>query len=624
MIVPMKRVSLIVLSYEKRTALKALRKAGIVHIDEIPAKNERIEDLERSRQHMERAMIVLQEIYKAQIKKQKTPIKLVSADSVDEQEFSEIHARVLWLIDQRKEIDERRQKTLIERDKLQEWGNFSLDDLQLLRNNGIDLHFYKMGKKELGRIGKDIDFLCLHNEAKSILVATVGKTLPDDVIAQKLTIGQKSLDELEESLNSDKQRLDDIDQELNELSVYSNCYKYYVALLDQDVRFESIHASMAEDETVAWLSGYLPSDKVTNFKEIALKHRWAYALDDPKEDEIPPTQVKNKRWISIIGPVFDILGTVPGYREYDISMWFLMFFALFFAMIVGDGAYGVIFLLAGILIHRKIKKANNAVILLYVLSIASIIWGAVTGTWFGSKAILESLPFLQMVVIPQIANYPELFGLEATTTQNMVMQFCFIIGTLQLSLACAMNIHRKVGRKDLSAVADIGWLLMIDALYFLVLMLVINASINVGIVGSVVGIGFALVVLFGAQGPGISFFKGLAGGAANLFTTFLNSISAFSNIISYIRLFAVGMASLAIAQSFNNMASGLLQGFALPAGILVLVVGHGLNLVMALLSVVVHGVRLNLLEFSGQLGMEWTGFTYDPFRETVETSSQTL
>ena len=204
------------------------------------------------------------------------------------------------------------------------------------------------------------------------------------------------------------------------------------------------------------------------------------------------------------------------------------------------------------------------------------------------------------------------------------MQFCFIVGTLQLSLACVMNIHRKVGKKDLSAVADIGWLLMIDALYFLVLMLVISAQVNVTMVGTVVGVGFVLVVLFGAQGPGIPFGKGLAGGAAGLFTTFLNSISAFSNIISYIRLFAVGMASLAIAQSFNSMASGLLEGYALPAGILILVIGHGLNLIMALLSVVVHGVRLNLLEFSGQLGMEWTGFTYDPFRETVETSSQTL
>jgi V/A-type H+-transporting ATPase subunit I len=88
--------------------------------------------------------------------------------------------------------------------------------------------------------------------------------------------------------------------------------------------------------------------------------------------------------------------------------------------------------------------------------------------------------------------------------------------------------------------------------------------------------------------------------------------------MSYIRLFAVGMASVAIAQSFNSMASDMLTGFAAIAGVLVLIVGHSLNLVMGLLSVVVHGVRLNLLEFSGQLGMEWTGISYEPFSQTVQ------
>ncbi len=100
-------------------------------------------------------------------------------------------------------------------------------------------------------------------------------------------------------------------------------------------------------------------------------------------------------------------------------------------------------------------------------------------------------------------------------------------------------------------------------------MLVINADIPISGVALMIGIGFLLVVMFAAQGPGISFLKGLVGGIAGLFPTFLNSISAFSNIISYIRLFAVGMASLAIAQSFNTMASGLLHGWAIPAGILV-------------------------------------------------------
>ena len=88
--------------------------------------------------------------------------------------------------------------------------------------------------------------------------------------------------------------------------------------------------------------------------------------------------------------------------------------------------------------------------------------------------------------------------------------------------------------------------------------------------------------------------------------------------MSYIRLFAVGMASLAIAQSFNSMGGGMLGGVMFIIGVLVILLGHVLNLVMGLLSVVVHGVRLNLLEFSGALGMEWAGYNYEPFRKMVQ------
>ena len=147
-------------------------------------------------------------------------------------------------------------------------------------------------------------------------------------------------------------------------------------------------------------------------------------------------------------------------------------------------------------------------------------------------------------------------------------------------------------------------------------------------IAAVVLLGFVLVVCFGGMSPDKTFAQGLKAGLGNAFTVFLNTISAFGNIMSYIRLFAVGMASLAIAQSFNNMALGfkgplVVVGFLIFVGmfmetiaaILILLIGHGLNIVMGLLSVVVHGVRLNLLEFSGQLGMEWTGTAYAPFKK---------
>jgi V/A-type H+/Na+-transporting ATPase subunit I len=149
------------------------------------------------------------------------------------------------------------------------------------------------------------------------------------------------------------------------------------------------------------------------------------------------------------------------------------------------------------------------------------------------------------------------------------------------------------------------------------LMLVVGADVNIGVVFTVIGVCFVLVVLFGSQEAGQSFGAGVKAGLGGAFTTFLNTISSFGNVMSYIRLFAVGMASLAIAQSFNGMADSMLHGLALPAGILILVIGHALNIVMGMLSVVVHGMRLNLLEFSGQLGMEWAGIPYEPFKKNA-------
>ena len=341
-------------------------------------------------------------------------------------------------------------------------------------------------------------------------------------------------------------------------------------------------------------------------------------MEDPAaDDDKVPTKVKYNKVTRLMIPVFDILGVVPGYREYDISFWFLGFFTLFFAMIIGDAGYGCLFLLAALVMTVKGRKAgkktSTAVQLLWLLSIATIIWGSLTGTWFGLEQAMD-VPLLRSLVIPTFANYPAYFGVSTTVQQNAIMKFCFILGTVQLSLACVMNIRRKLREKDLSWVADLGWLAAIDALYFVVLYLVIGQQVNLMPVACVVIAGFLLVVLFGGMSPDKTFGQGLKAGLGDAFTVFLNTISAFGNIMSYIRLFAVGMASLAIAQSFNNMALGF-KGPLVIAAILILLIGHGLNIVMGLLSVVVHGVRLNLLEFSGQLGMEWAGIAYDPFKK---------
>ena len=195
----------------------------------------------------------------------------------------------------------------------------------------------------------------------------------------------------------------------------------------------------------------------------------------------------------------------------------------------------------------------------------------------------------------------------------MIMKFSFSVGAIQMALGSLISIKKKIAEKNLSWVADLGWLVAIVAMYLLSLYLVIGESINITPVFAMIGVAFLLVVLFGAMSPDRTFAQGLKAGLADAFTVFLNTISCFGNVMSYIRLFAVGMAGLAISQSFNGIAAGF-HGPLIILAVVVVLIGHGLNIIMCFLSVVVHGVRLNVLEFSGQAGLEWTGIAYEPFK----------
>ncbi len=608
MIAEMKKTYIVVQSSNTKTMLKALRKAGVLHVSRSTAPlGGSLEQIDT----VKRVLSILSELVD-----KKNPVKqeILSREAV-----VEAIAHLDSLLKDQGELIQKRDQELLLAETLRPWGDFDPQALAALKEEGYELFFYLIDKKDLSNLGADLSYYEVAYQGTMKAIATIGQTLPATSGAVPVSFTDHRLSSLLQSIAHSEGKLEEIDKSLKRNLAYLDSIKTYLSVLEMNLVFEEVEASLVGDDELAYLSGYLPTKVQEQFEALAKKNGWAYLLEEISEDdEDVPTLVEYKKGFGIIKPVFDILGTVPGYREYDISTWFLLFFTLFFAMIVGDAGYGIIFLILAASIHLSLKKANTLVMLVYVLSIATILWGSITGTWFGSIEILQSVPFLQKLVIPQISNYPELFGVSTVSAQNTVMKFTFIIGTIQLSLACIINVVHKARNKDLSLVADLSWLIALLALYYIVLLLVIGTEVNVMALFATVGIAFVAVLLFGAQGPGISFGDGVKGGLAGFFTTFLDTISAFSNIMSYIRLFAVGMASVAIAQSFNAMAGGLLKGFALPAGILVLVIGHGLNLVMGLLSVVVHGVRLNLLEFSGQLGMEWTGIQYQPFEETVE------
>ena len=371
--------------------------------------------------------------------------------------------------------------------------------------------------------------------------------------------------------------------------------------LGDRIAFAAAKELMSEQGAIAFISGWVPVPQVAHLRLYAHDAAWGILLRDPAEGETPPTLVEPPKAFRPMKVLFDGLGIAPAYTEADVSVPFMCYFSLFFAMLVGDGAYGAIFLAATLAMRKKLPR--SWFILLTVFSSATVLWGILSNTWFGA-----GLPFL--------AGLPTVKWLADPSYHNMML-LCFTIGVSHLMLARIWNGICRL--PDSTAVAEFGWAGVLLFMY-----LVTNS-----IVGIFSGIptwafwvfGASLVCVFGfSVKPSELKTRG-----AELGMLPLNIMSALGDIISYVRLFAVGLASVKVAENFNSMATGLVAGadaFWLKAlmslaMVAILVVGHGLNLAMAGLSILVHAVRLNTLEFSNHKGVSWAGYAFSPFKKNT-------
>ena len=606
MIEKMKMVYVVSSVSKKDEMLDGLRTLGILHLSERKSPDRAV--AERFTGLSKTASALLD--YAPDKKSKSSEAVPVLSDA----QFEEMYRGVQEALDRKAALAQELSAANAEIERIKAWGDFEPGELKELKNAGYDFHFYRMGKKEYAMAAEDpeITMISLASVDKMNTVAVLG-VLPPAIPASEFTIPEKGVGELTKEIENLQHEINACEDVLRKAAVYGESFQAQMLKAQNAENYSSASETAENDGDFVWLSGYLPEEDLNAFKAAAEEHGWAWAADDvAADDEQVPTKVKYGKVSGLIQPVFDMLGILPGYRESDISLWFLLFFSLFFAMIIGDAGYGCLILLGTIAYAAKSKKFNTVVYLLLVLSVATVIWGAITGTWFGFEQAMD-IPLLRALVIPQFANYPEYFGVTALQQQNTIMKFSFSVGAIQMALGSLISIRKKISEKNLSWVADLGWLIAITAMYLLTLYLVIGEQIPMVPVFALVGVAFVIVVLFGGMSPDRTFAEGIKAGCADAFTVFLNTISCFGNIMSYIRLFAVGMAGLAISQSFIGIAEGFHGPLAI-LGVVILVIGHGLNIIMAFLSVVVHGVRLNVLEFSGQAGLEWTGIAYEPFK----------
>lgn len=639
MIVPMKKVSLIIMGDKKAETLKKLRKLGILQIEITEGSGQKLDELKARHSVLENAVFALQE---------KKP-KKDEAKSADATEALSIAKKILALLDEKK--DRAAEKTLIEAEleRLKTWGDIDPESIAALAQKGIELSLYEVPKSEYETLLQGVKLFTLGETKTSVrfLLIKSGAEGEEEVLSSlenyRVELPKASTAALREKAIELSTRVCALEQEVASYACYLNSIKDAIKACEKEIEFEvyasgmdreSISSKSNEEVSVACFKGYVEAENVDQLRAQAKENAWGLVVEDPTEEDDVPTKLKNNKFVSLIYPLTDFLNTVPGYFEYDISGWFLAFVLVFFGMIFGDGGYGLLVCgAAAIPIIKSLKDKTEVpatFLLVGLFGLSTILWGTITCTWFGLTP--EQLPqWLKSLSIPIFSNvYADKIwtpfwmpaGTGLTTAQNLQI-FCFTLALIQLNIAHIKGAIRS--RKSLQVLGEIGSILQLTGMYYVVLSFVVSAdvfsfglvigSIPVGTVAiALVAVGFVMSFVF-ANYEG-SIIKSILSSLTNIVSVLLGIFNLFSDIVSYIRLWAVGLAGAAISTTVNELAGPLMGNFMfMILAIVLLVFGHGLNMILNVLSVIVHGIRLNTLEFSSHLNMSWSGHKFKPFEE---------
>ena len=638
MIVPMKKVSLVVLNNERKDALTQLKKVGVVHLEQIDGSSEQLSLYKEAFNNAVAANAILSDIKVAKKKSFSSTVKTLSNDEVVAK-----CKHVIDISDKKKKLLEEIASDAAEIERFANWGQVDIDDFAYLKEKGISFKMYEIPEDKYGLVDEKLTTICVNRIKKIVrfLLIDASEDRPEGLPPEAFEVPMPVLStkDLAKRVEDNEAEISKIEEELKSETVYISQIQDFKSNLESDIQFETIYSGMGQENSgkttdLAWLTGYVPIDSFDKLKDCVTKNSWAMAASDPTEEDNVPTKLKNNKFVSLIYPLTDFLGTVPGYHEYDISGWFLLFFCVFFGMIFGDGGYGLLVTVASLVLVLKSlfqkKSVSPLMGLLLLLGLSTVAWGTVTCTWFGLKP--EQLPaWLTSLSITPISNaagsdyrlyLPWNTEVGLTTGQNLQI-FCFTLAFLQLSVAHLKGMARN--RKSLKVLGEFGSLLQIWGMFYVVLSMVVSSAlfplglvvnnIPVGTIAiALVGGGFALSFIFSNYEGNIG--ASILESCKNIISVLLGVVNVFSDIVSYIRLWAVGLAGSAISNTVNEMAGPLLgHAITFIAFVALIAFGHGLNMVLNLLSVIVHGVRLNTLEFSTHLGMSWSGFKYNPFAE---------
>ena len=491
---------------------------------------------------------------------------------------------------------------------LEPWGNFDPKSIERLRDAGYRVDFYICSEKQFKEEWKEQYNATVINRVGSklyfITVTPVGEYVELEVEAAKLP--DVALSDLQARLADIRKRQEDVKERMKELAeTVIPDLQAAQAQVCSEIEFSKVVLSgdsLADDKLVL-LQGWAPIGQVEKIEEYLRVQEAYYEITDPTPDDDVPICFANNRFFRLFEPIMRLY-MLPKYSELDLTPFFAPFFMLFFGLCLGDIGYGL-FMLLTVTVYRLIAKKvgeglKPILTLVQILGASTMVCGLLTGTFFGFNLYEIQLPLFQQMKEAIALDNQQMFNLS------------LILGVIQIIFGMILktvNLTIQFGFKY--AVGTIGWLFIL-----------ISTGIAFAVPGLMpmggavhlvfLAIGVLMAYLYNSPDKNVFVNVGLG-----LWDSYNMATGLLGDVLSYVRLFALGLSGGILASVFNSLAAGMSPDNVIAGPIvmaLIFVIGHAINIFMNVLGAMVHPMRLTFVEFFKNSGYEGGGKEYKPFK----------
>ncbi len=601
MILKMKKYSFLVFHKQYIEFLHKIREIGVLHVLEKP---EGIVENDLLREKMQLAARVKVSLKQLEKRIPKNANLLPADTTID---GLSVLTKIENRLSEKEQLTQKLSVVEKESERMEVWGAFSHAQIKELRDNGLILRFFSTNIRKF-----DQEWEVLYNAFE---IDTVGSTRyfvtvtkPEVVVeidADPIKLSDKTVVELDAEVLKIRAEIENLNLELIQHSVNDfNTLKYFQGLVIGDIDFSKVllNSKAEADEKVMLLEGYCPEENEVQLNEYLDNLGVYYEAHIPTEEDKVPVKLKNNAFAKlyeIIGELYDI----PNYHELDLTPFFAPFYMLFFGLCLGDAGYGFLLVLIAIFARRKAKPALRSVLSLVAwLGGATVILGIVSGTFFGYNLLESKIEWIEQFKVVMLDS-------------NQLFYTALIIGVVQIMFGMIIKAVGQVRRYGLPAsLATWGWIITIiggGAVYGLSEFAGLDAVIIKWAYISVFSIGGLLIFILNdiKRNPLINI-------GAGLWDTYNMATGLLGDVLSYIRLFALGISGAVMGFVFNDLAiqlSGDIPVLSPIIMVIIMLLGHSINIFMSGLSAFVHPMRLTFVEFYKNSGFEGGGKKYKPF-----------